>query len=244
VLEPERLISDEGSASELGVSVGFTGETYLAAWEQALSIDTDDVAISALNRVTLEPCGPPTVLTNSQRDLQAPAVATRYAGGSGSDHALVAYEGIMPATGKADIYGQLFETENGSETQLGGGCGLLSGTARVGCAVSNANSISLSLRGTLAGVPTFLFLSSNQLGYSEGGCTLFADPFGGFLIAPGSTSAQGEKDYALQLLPSPTLVGLQFHVQWGTYLGALGAFTFGGTPTGLNLSTAVRATFQ
>jgi len=46
------------------------------------------------------------------------------------------------------------------------------------------------------------------------------------------------------LTPSPSLVGLQFHLQWGTYLGALGAFSFGGAPTGLNLSSAVRATFQ
>jgi len=239
VLEPVRLISDSESASELNVSVGFTGETYLAAWKRA-----NDVAISALNRVTIEPCGPPTVLSDSQRDFEVPAIAARYAGGSGSDNALVVFEGVTPATSMGDIYGQLFETENGSETQLGGGCGLISGTARVGCAVSNANSIALSLRGAIGGVPTFLFLSLNPLGYSEGGCTLYADPFSGFLLTPGNTTALGEKDYALALTPSPSLVGLQFHLQWGTYLGALGAFSFGGAPTGLNLSSAVRATFQ
>jgi hypothetical protein len=246
VLEPERLIGDDPNHSEFGVSVGFTGETYLAAWKRAGSFgtDPDSVALAALNRVTLEPCGSPAVLSSSTLDLSAPNVAARYAGGSGSDNALVAFTRVTPATGNGDIYGQLFETENGTEAQLGGGCGLLSGTARVGCAVSVADSTTLSLRGGIAGIPAFLFLSLNPLGWSEGGCTLHADPFSGFLIAAGNTTAAGEKDYALPLIPSPTLIGLQFHSQWGTYLGALGAFSFGGVPTGLNLSSAVRATFQ
>lgn len=225
-------------------AIAFTGETYLLAWEMPGLFSTDDVWVASLNRVTLDSCGAAMQITNTGLELRTPAIAPHYAAGLSSDQALVLCDGYSSATGGADIYGQRVETENGLEQQLGGGCGLFSGVARAGCAVSSAHSITLSLRNAVIGVPSFLFLSTNQLGLSEGGCTLYADPFSGFLVATGLTDGTGAKDFQLPLSPTPALVGLSFYMQWGTYLGAIGSFTIGGVPTGLNLSTAVKATFQ
>jgi hypothetical protein len=244
VIEPTRTVADTGSA-ERNPALGYSGESYVVAWELPLQSSTDDLRIAALNKWTLEACGAVQSISSASHDLRRPLIASRYSvAGPVSDVALVTFEGAATSGGATDIYGQLVETENGSETQLGGGCGLFSGVARAGCSVSSTSTLPLSLRGAIANAPAFLFLSLNPLGYSEGGCTLYADPFGGFLVAAGNTNTLGEKDYSVPLNPDPALVGLEYHLQWGTYLGALGAFKIGGTVTGLNLSTAVRATFQ
>ncbi|TAJ18828.1 MAG: hypothetical protein EPO68_07240 [Planctomycetota bacterium] len=243
-IDPAHVISAVAGVAEADPAIGYTGETWMLAWSKPNTSTTDDVLVAALNEVTVTSCGPPMTISNATLDLRAPGLATKYASGVSSDDGLVVFEGTTGGFAATDIYGQALETENGLASDIGGGCGLFSGQANAGCTVSSLTSLPLSLRNAVSGVPAFLFLSVNDLGFSEGGCTLHADPFSGFLIAAGNTNALGEKDYSLPLSPTPTLVGLQFYSQWGTYLGAIGSFTIGGTPTGLNLSTAVLARFQ
>lgn len=243
-IDPAHVISAVAGVGEADPAIGYTGETWLLAWSKPNTSTTDDVLVAALNKVTLDSCGPPMTISSASLDLRVPGLATKYASGSTSDDGLVVFEGTTGGFAATDIFGQALETENGIAADLGGGCGLFSGQANAGCTVSSLSSLPLSLRNAVSGVPAFLFLSANQLGFSEGGCTLYADPFSGFLVAAGNTNALGEKDYVLPLSPTPTLVGLQFYLQWGTYVGAIGSFTIGGTPTGLNLSTAVLARFQ
>jgi hypothetical protein len=87
--------------------------------------------------------------------------------------------------------------------------------------------------------PAFLIMSFEQLFQSCGTCTLVPNPYTGFVVAAGNTSATGVAKVPMSI-PSPgTLVGTEFYDQWAILEPAPACASLG-----VSLSSAVRFTID
>ena len=115
---------------------------------------------------------------------------------------------LDPIVAVADIVGPPFLT---------GGCapaGRTPAQAKRTCPCVIGANFTHALEDAPAGQPAFLILNTEASFLACGDCVLGPDPFSGFVIAAGPTSANGSATFATPLPDDAQLVGLTFYDQW------------------------------
>ena len=137
------------------------------------------------------------------------------------------------------VYAQLLDTYHYLQG-VGGfgwewpGCGAGGYASRI-CPCAEGSNFVHALEQAAPARPAFLIMSFDQLFQSCGSCTLVANPYTGFVVAAGNTSATGVAKVPMAI-PSPgTLVGTEFYDQWAVLDPAPACAAFG-----VSLSSAVR----
>ena len=130
---------------------------------------------------------------------------------------------------------QLFRSNDGILTDLGGGCG--SAKAGASCAVIGNQDFYLSVWDAPANTPTWLALSLATANLPCGPCTLIPSlgPLG-VSVAIGNTDSLGNADIAAPIPNIPQLAGAVMYEQW-LFLNGGGCFQF-------ELSNALKVELQ
>ena len=164
--------------------------------------------VASLDRSTCVSCEGPIELSGGANNTAlGPVIAARRRAGRQTTEALVAWN---LSTG---VVTQVFRSDDGRVTDLGGGCGP-GGIATVSCARVGNTGFTHELRNAAAWSPAFLMLSAARFGLPCGPCTLVPDPTMSFVIAAGSTDAFGAASVGTPVPATPALVGNKLVEQW------------------------------
>jgi hypothetical protein len=229
--------------NESDPDVVYTGLSFVCAWIGTSILSSNSpIVMQSLDVVDLSPCGSAVSFSSATLDYDFPVLSS--SAGSTLNvfgNVLCVVQGRDTSSSPGVILAQLYQPMVGVNTELGGGCG--GGRAELGCILSTRTSLTSHVVEASPGMPAWLILSPDLISLTVNGCSLWADPFHGFIFSGGTTDSFGEAHHTLTYTASPGLVGLSFYEQWA--LQKAGApWTFGsGGPT-FTLSNTIIATFE
>ncbi len=200
------------------------------------------IELRSLDMIDLAQCGPTTFFSDSGLDYDHPVLssaAESYLNATGDVMCVVQARASSSAAG--EIWAQRFSPVVGLNTEITGSCG--GGRSEVGCLLSTDGTVRTHVVEAPVGAPAYLIISPQALDMPIGGCTLWADPFNGFVFSSGTTNALGEAHLSFAINPNPGLVGLQFHMQHALQ-SASGTVQFGTGGPQFLLSTSILCTFE
>lgn len=231
------VVEDDLNDSEFTPAVAWTGDGVLVAYVDNATVGDDDIFANLIDLYTCALCRSTDYnidITND--DADSPSIASCRSAGENNVRSLVSYRWndiTSPPTGSnADIRAIRFDADEGTISNLGGGCGT-GGTAAASCAVSPNAAFTIRLRSAAPSGTNYLLLSPSTINLSCGACTLVPNPYAGF-VSIGTNNSLGDRSVSL---PIPAaVVGASLVMQFVT----TGSNCFGG----FDLSNAVRITVQ
>ncbi|MEM7203222.1 MAG: hypothetical protein AAF628_23370 [Planctomycetota bacterium] len=207
------------AAAETEPRVAWVGGSYLLAYEG----DQQTTHALTIDPYTCAPCEAEEVVFTKPANQLLVASQRQADAANGGDLAFVVMVGEA----------QLFATEDGVVTDLGGGCGQ-GGRAAATCARVAHGAFSPRLRSARPGVPAFLLLGTQAASTPCGACAIVASPQ--LVAAAGLTNAHGDAALPLPIPALPSLRGAALVQQWATP-GA-------GCSLGVDLSNGQRVEIQ
>ncbi len=211
---PVVAIADSG-ADERAPKVAWTGDSAIILYERATGIaGVNDSIIQPVNRMTGLDCGPSfAVPLGSPTADQGPARAASHAsGGSSDDAAVIVWAERDPANGDGDVFAVGYRADDGTNVNLGGGCGNR-GFTYAECAMNGNASFAMRWRDALLNRPTWLVMSPDRLDLGCTGCSLIANPLTGFVV-PVVADSFGRADAWFPIPATSSLVGASLVHQW------------------------------
>lgn len=199
------------------------------------------IVVQALDPIDLAPCGASVAFSDSVLDYDFPALSSAAESTTNADgDVLAVVQGRDTSSSGGEIWAQRYAPIVGLNTEITGSCG---GRTEMGCQLSTETEVKTHVVEAPVGLPSWVIVSPQPLDMPFGACTLWADPFHGWIQSSGVTDALGEAHLSIAISPTPGLAGLQFHAQHVLQgVGGPVSFTSGGPS--FYLSTSVLATFE
>ena len=222
---PGVVVATSTTAGLAAVDVGWGGGSYLIAYAEGSYV----VGGTGQQVLTVDPysalvCEPRVQPRLNALSLVLEIATQQHGSPPGGDLAMLVESSSA----------RFYRLDDGITTDLGGDCGN-GGFAAATCAVVGNQNFVLRVREARRGVPAFLALGTQQVGYQCGGCTLVPNPLA--LVSAGLTDSRGNAAVPVPIPNIPGMVGATFLEQW---------ITVGGTacPLGIELSNALRVQIQ
>ena len=231
------VVEDDLNDREFTPAVAWTGDAVLVAYVDNASGTDDDIFANLVDLYTCALCRTTDYSIDiTTDDADSPGIASGRSGGENSIRSLISYRWnditSPPAGSNADIRAIRYDADEGSISNLAGGCGT-GGTAAASCAISPNSAFTIRLRSAAPSGTNYLVLSPTTLNLSCGACTLVPNPYTGF-VSIGTNDSLGDRSVSL---PIPAaVIGASLVMQFITP----GTNCFGG----FDLSNAVRITVQ
>jgi hypothetical protein len=206
-----------------GLDAAWCGESSLILMARANGA-ANDILLVSVDPLTCATCETTIVVDSAGNDGSVAVAAT----GSASAVAWVPLNGAQ-----GDVSAQRFAASDGAVLAVGSGP--FGENFAATCPRSGRADFGIELHGGPGNVPAFALVATQRLDIGCGvGATLVPDLFGGFVVALGNTSAQG--DVRLQFALPAGLAGIQLFAQFAK----LGTTCF----SSFDLSSALQITFQ
>ena len=169
---------------------------------------TYDVRVRSIDPSSCETCENDTLLAHGFASNAR--MWSQRASGAASDVAVLAWTQHTAGSDRNGIVVQRYRADDGSITDVGGGCG--GGVARAFCSRLSRTSYSIWLENPPRGT-NYLLLAPGHMEIRCGSCSVVTTPM--FTLF-GSGSAE-RTEYPLVLPPIPSAWGLTFYAQWMTH---------------------------
>ncbi len=230
------VVHDSPNDNDFLPAIAYTGNAYVVAWQDD-SIDPPyEVRAAVIDALDGEPCGThfgvPSVGAGQETQ---PRIASKYKspGDPNSQVVITLLKGTIDDADQS-VQAAVYETRTGIAVDLGGGCPAEAEYIAT-CIASNTTS-KHELHSAPPFTSVFLLGSVPSTPFPCDGCTLFPNPFTGFLLN-GFTDSDGRD--RLEIFVPPGLDGSVLHFQWALATPSPGCSVFS-----VDLSNALEVTIQ